>query len=314
MAHALLLAPLPPEALTGTVPDLEVRTPTDQAAALADAEGAVVCVASWQGDGLVVDADLAAALAPTCRLVQVPAAGLDGIDLDACRSHGIPVSSAVGLNDVAVAEWVVWAVLDGLRGLAHAHASLQAGQWEMFGRARHELAGRRVGVVGLGAVGRAVVPRLVPFGVGIAYWTRTRDEAYEQQHGITYRDLDDLLATSDVLVLTIASTPQTRGLLSSGRLAAMPQGAVVVNAARGDVWDEQAVADAVEAGGLLAAVTDVFSTEPPPPDHPLLDAERITATPHVAGPTAEVVGRITQRVLGNVAAALADEPLEGLLP
>ena len=117
-----------------------------------------------------------------------------------------------------------------------------------------------------------------------------------------------------MLVLAIASTPQTRGLLSAERLAAMPQDAVVVNAARGDVWDEQAVAEATAQGRLLAAVTDVFSTEPPPPDHPLLGAERVTTTPHVAGPTAEVVGRIMQRVLANVAAALADEPLEGLLP
>lgn len=313
MAHALLLAPLPPEALTGAVPDLEVRVPADQADAVAQAAGAVVCVASWQGDGLLVDADVAAALAPTCRLVQVPAAGLDGIDVAACRQHDIPVSSAVGLNDVAVAEWVVWAVLDGLRGLSAAHAALQDGDWQMFGRARHELAGRRVGVVGLGAVGRAVLPRLAPFGVDLAYWTRTRDEAFEAEHDVAYRDLDDLVAASDVLVLAIASTPQTRGLLSADRLAALPRDAVVVNAARGDVWDEQAVADAVAGGSLLAAVTDVFSAEPPPPGHPLLGAERVTTTPHVAGPTAEVVGRIMQRVHANVAAALAQEPFEGLL-
>lgn len=208
MAHALLLAPLDPGMLTAVAPDLEVVVPGSQQEAVAAAEGAVLCVASWQAGGLVVDADVAAALAPTCRLVQVPAAGLDGIDLDACHDHEIPVSSAVGLNAVSVAEWCVWAVVDGLRGLAAAHAALQDGEWLMFApRARHELRGRRVGIVGMGAIAHELVPRLVPFGCELSYWSRSRHEDVEQAHGLAHRELDDLVATSDVLVLAIASTP-----------------------------------------------------------------------------------------------------------
>lgn len=310
--HVLLLAPLPAEAISAQVEGIDVRTAATQEEAVAAAEGAAVCVASWDGNGVVVDGDVAAALADTCRLVQAPSAGLDGVDVEAVHAAGVPVASAAGLNAVAVAEWTVWAIIDALRGLTDGHTALGEGEWLMFGRMRRELRGRTVGIVGMGPVARELLPRLRAFEASVQYWSRSRHQDVETA-GVTHRELDDLLASSEVLVLAIALSKQTRGLLSAERLARLPEHAVVVNVARGEIWDEAAVAQAVREGRLLGAATDVFTHEPATPDNPLVGVAGIVTTPHIAGPTAEVVGAIFQRVLGNVRAVYEGGPIEGLI-
>lgn len=311
--HVLVLAPMSADVVARHLPDVEVVAASTPEEALAAADGAVACVAGWDASGVVLDAGLADALAPTCRLVQVPAAGLDGLDLAALRERGVPVASAVGLNAVAVAEWVVWATIDALRGLSDAHAALGRGEWRMFSRGRHELRGRTVGVVGMGAVARAMLPRLRPFEVDLAYWSRSRHEDVEAD-GVRRLDLDDLVAGVDVLVLAVALTDATRGLLSARRVATMRPGAVVVNAARGEVWDGAAVAASVAAdGGLLAAATDVFVVEPATADDPTVGVPGIVTTPHLAGPTSEVVDAIVGRVVDNLRAALAGGRVVGLV-
>ena len=313
MARLAMLAPLPPETVTSNFPDVEVVTADDQAAAVAAARGADICVADWRGE-IVVDEDVAEALAGTCRLIQVPAAGLNGIDLDACRRHGLRVASCAGLNTVAVAEWCVWAIIDALRGLTWSDRALREHRWEMFGHARYELAGKVVGIVGLGDVGSATAQRLHPFGADLRYWSRRRREPEEEERlGVTWSELDDLVASADVLLLAVALTTDTRHLLDGGRLGRMKPNAVVVNAARGEVWDEAAVAAALREGRLQGAATDVFSTEPPPDDHPLLDLRTAVLTPHVAGTTAESVGRIIGRVFENIRAVLDDQDPQGVI-
>lgn len=310
----LVLAPLPAEALSGSFPDAEVVVAGDQEEAVALASGATVVVADFS-TRLRVTADVAAALAPTCRLVQVPAAGVDSVDVEACHEHGIPVASCAGLNTVGVAEWAVWAAIDGLRQLTWADRALRDGRWEQLGHARFELQGRTVGIVGMGDIGRATAQRLGAFGVDLRYWTRTRRSADEEAElGITWSELDDLVATADVLILAVALSDATRNLLSAERIATMKGDAVVVNAARGEVTDEAALAVALAEGRLHAVVTDVYSKEPAGPDHPLVASERATVTPHLGGATAESVGRIFGRALANVGAALRGETIEGLLP
>lgn len=313
MIRVAMLAPLPAEAVTSRVPDADVVSAPTQADAVAAARGADVCIADWRGE-VVVDERVAAALAPTCRLVQVPAAGVDGVDLDACARHGLKVASCAGLNTSAVADWCVWAVIDAMRGLSEADRALRIGDWQMFGHVRYELAGKRVGIVGLGAIGTAVARRLSGFDVDLAYWSRHRRNGdTESALGVAYRDLDDLVAEVDALVLTVALTPATRHLLDAERLAAMRPSAVVVNAARGGVVDEAALAAAVREGRLHGAATDVYSTEPVPADHPLVGLDRVVTTPHVAGTSVEAVGRIVTRVLDNVEAVLADREPAGVL-
>lgn len=309
----LVLAPLPAESLAATFPDAEVVAATTPEEASELAAGASAVLADFSGR-LRVTAALAERLAETCRLVQVPAAGTDSVDLDACAALGIPVASCAGLNTIGVAEWAVWATIDALRQLSWADRALRAGRWEQLGHARYELAGKTVGIVGLGDIGRATAERLGAFGVDLRYWSRRRRDADEEQAlGASWSELDDLIAATDVLVLTVALTPQTRGLLSEARIATMRPEAVVVNAARGEVADEDALAVALAEGRLHAVATDVFSTEPAGPDHPLVAAERTTVTPHLGGATAESVGRIFGRSLANVSAALSGGDVEGLL-
>jgi phosphoglycerate dehydrogenase-like enzyme len=313
VTRVAMLAPLGPEFVLARFPEADVATATSQAEAVEAATGADVCVVDWRGE-VVVDDAVAAALAPTCRLVQVPAAGVNGVDLDACRRHGLPVASCAGLNTAAVADWCVWAMLDALRRLSTSERALRAGEWQMFGPVRHELAGRTVGIVGLGAIGTALAERLAGFGVELRYWSRRRREpAEEQRLAIRYEELDELVAHAEVLVLTVALTDETRGLLSAARIARLPHGAVVVNAARGEVADAAALAAAVDEGRLHGAATDVYAVEPPPDDHPLLGRDDVVATPHVAGMTVESSGRILQRVYDNIAAVQDGREPEGLL-
>ncbi len=308
-----LLAPFPPTVFADRFPEVEVAVAHDGVEAVRAASGATVCVADYRGV-VKVDEAVAAALAPTCRLVQVPAAGLDGVDLDACRRHGIPVAGCAGLNAASVAEWCVYGIIDALRTLSASGRALRDGRWEQLDRARFELAGRRVGIVGLGAIGTAVAERLQPFGVDLRYWTRHRRSPEEETRlSVTWSALDDLVADVNVLVLAVALADATRGLLSADRIATMREQAVVVNAARGEIVDEVALAAALAEGRLHGAALDTFVEEPLPADHPLLDVETASLTPHVGGATVEAVTRILGRVMDNVDAALHGREPAGLV-
>jgi phosphoglycerate dehydrogenase-like enzyme len=312
-----LLAPLPAEVVGVRFPAVEVVTP-DPALPSPQAEveacrGATVVIGDWSGRRRVTSA-VAAVLDERCRLVQVPATGLDGIDLDALRAREVPVASCAGLNTVAVAEWCVWAVLDALRGLSAADRAVRAGGWPQLGEVRHELAGRTVGIVGLGAIGSAVAERLRPFGVDVRYVSRTpRSPELERELAVTRSTLEDLLPAAQVLVLACALTPQTRHLLDADAIARLPGDAVVVNAARGEVADEAALAAAVTQGRIHAVATDVYSVEPAPRDHPLRGHDRVTTTPHLAGASTGAAARIITRVFDNVGAVLAGEAPVGLV-
>ena len=313
-----MLAPLPAEAVRAQLVDVPddvevVSVPRDEDP-VPYCEGADVCIADWSSHHRVAG-PVVTALAPTCRLVQVPAAGLDSVDLDACVAAGLTVSSAAGLNAGAVAEWCVWAALSGLRGLVASDRAMRAGRWEQIGaQVRYELDGKVVGLVGMGDIGVAAAPRFAAFGVDLRYWTRTRRPAEtEAQLGVTWSELDDLVAAADVLVLVIALTADTRHLLDASRIARLKPSAVVVNAARGAVTDEAALAEALAGGRVHAVVTDVYSQEPAPDDHPLVAHERSVVTPHIAGASLESVGRILERVMHNVRAVLNGEAPEGVV-
>lgn len=300
-----MLAPLPAEVLASQLPGHDVVGVGRDDDPVTACRGADVVVSDWTAHHRVAGA-VVEALAPTCRLVQVPAAGLDGVDVPACAAAGIPVASAAGLNAGTVAEWCVWGALTALRGLAYADRALREGRWEQVGHARYELAGKVVGIVGLGDIGRAAARRFGAFGVELRYWTRTRrPPEVEAELAVSWSELDELVRDADVLVLAIALTPDTEGLLDGDRLATMKPNAVVVNASRGAVTDEAALAAAVREGRLHGAAVDVFTEEPPRPDHPLVGLDAVAVSPHIAGATAESITRMfLERVLGNVTAVL----------
>ena len=241
---------------------------------------------------------------PRVCFVQQPAVGVDPISVDAFTEAGVPVSNTAGANTITVAEWVLGATLALLRRVPHADAAVRRGEWPQTSLGGRELAGSRVGVVGMGDIGRRVASSFAALGCEVSYWSRTR----KPDAPAAYAELDDLVAGSDVLVLVVALAEQTRGLLDARRLALMPPGSLLVNAARGAVVDETALSAALRSGTPAAAALDVFVTEPLPADSPLRDLP-VLLSPHAAGSTQQSHGRIFGGSAANLRRVLAGEPV-----
>ncbi|MDQ1747254.1 MAG: D-3-phosphoglycerate dehydrogenase / 2-oxoglutarate reductase [Frankiaceae bacterium] len=289
-----------------TVSTPAARTPEAVTEAIAAAE---LVLGDWSG-ALGIGAEQVAA-APRLAFVQQPSVGTDSLDPDALAAAGVPLSNAAGANATSVAEWCVGAAFAGLRSLAWADARLRAGEWPQLAvsqRGGGELAGRRVGIVGMGDIGRACASRFVALGADVAHWSR-RQRLAEEAGGARWLPLDELLAHSQLLVLVVALAPETRGLVDGAALARLPQGAYVVNAARGGVLDEEALLDAVRSGHLAGAALDVYATEPLPAGSPLRDDDRILLSPHAAGASREAQGRLISLVVDNVRRAVSGEPV-----
>ena len=236
--------------------------------------------------------------------VQQPSVGTDGIDLDAFAAAGVPVANCAGANTSSVAEWCVSAALAMLRATVEGDAAVRRGEWPQTSLGGRELSGSRVGVIGMGAIGRRAAELFGAFGCEVSYWSRRRHD----NAPATWSELDDLLATSDVVVVVIALGDQTRGLLDAARLSRMKPGALLVNGARGEVVDERALVAALETGQLGGAALDVFTVEPLPLDSPLRSAPRVLLSPHMAGSTVQAAMRIVGQATANLARVLDGEP------
>lgn len=311
------LVPLPAEAVVAFAPGLDVditvpreRTPEAAREAVAEAD---LLLGDFTGL-LRVDAALVAA-APRLAFVQQPTVGVESLDLDALADAGVPAANAAGANAVSVAEWCLLGALAACRQASWADASVRAGGWpqlEVAERGCVDLAGRRVGIVGFGPIGQAAASRFAAFGCPVAYWSRTR-RAPAEEAGAAYLGFDELVTTSDVLVVVVALAPETQGLLDRARLAALPRGAVVVNAARGGIVDEDALVELLDSGHLAGAALDVFATEPLSADSPLRTHERVFLSPHVAGATLQARVRILQSVQSNLRRAITGEPVDNVV-
>ncbi|BAM02332.1 NAD(P)-dependent oxidoreductase [Phycisphaera mikurensis] len=227
------------------------------------------------GDDEVTDAVLAAAT-PRLRLIAKWGVGLDSFDLDAARRRGVQVRNTPGAFGVAVAEVAVGYLLMLTRHLLAVDAAVRAGGWpKPEGRG---LAGSVVGIVGLGAIGRATAARLAGFGCRLL----GADPAAEPPAGVEPAPLPELLAQADHVVLCCPLVPATRRLLDAAALAAMKPGATLVNVARGPVVDEPSLHAALAAGRLSGAALDVFAEEPLPRESPLRDLPGVILGSHNA--------------------------------
>ncbi|HEV7465673.1 MAG TPA: 2-hydroxyacid dehydrogenase [Candidatus Dormibacteraeota bacterium] len=313
---AALAPAVPPEMVTlldGAGIDVTVPPSRDQDGVRAVLGDADVVLADWSA-ALRLGAE-EAALAPGIGYIQNAGAGTDSIDLAAWAAAGVPVASTPGANATGVAEWCVAAALSVLRSMTWADAEVRAGRWpqlEAAERGCRELGAQRVGIVGFGDIGSRCAVRFAAFGCDVSYWSRRRRPA-EQEHGATHRELDDLVRGSDVLVLVVPLTEDTRGLLDAGRLARMPRGAVVVNAGRGGLVDEEALIAALDSGALGGAALDVFASEPLAPESPLRRSDRVLLSPHIGGATAESRMRIFSLIAANLTRAMQGEPLQGVV-
>ena len=310
----LALAPLPVELLRDLLAPVgaevvvpETRDRAGVRAALADAD---LVLGDWTA-GLGLSAEDVAD-GPRLRFVQQPSVGVEHYDLEGLARAGVAVANTAGVNAVSVAEWCLTAALALTKSLVWAHTEVAAGRWppplELPARGISELSSKRVGIVGFGPIGVECARRFVAMDCPVSYWTRRR-RAPEDEHGATYRELDDLVATSDVLVVVIALAAGTRGLLGAERLARLPAGAIVVNAARGGIVDEAAVAAALTEGRLAGAAFDVFETEPLPADAAIRSAplDRLLLSPHASGATAQSQVRVIGTALENLRRVAAGE-------
>jgi glyoxylate reductase len=239
-------------------------------------------------------------LLPDLRLVANYGVGYDMVDVAACRERGVSVTNTPGVLDAAVADMTLALILACRRHLVESDRFVREGRWrrgwarpELLGR---DLAGSTLGLVGMGRIGSEVARRAEAFGMLVAHHRRSDGQP-----------LDELLRASDVVSLHVPLTPETRGLLSRERLALVPDGATLINTARGAIVDEEALVDEL-ASGRISAGLDVFTDEPRVPE-PLFQLPNVVLTPHIASATVETRAAMTRVLVDNVLAFVRGEPL-----
>ena len=253
--------------------------------------------------GTRVDAE-ALARADGLKVVGRAGVGLDNVDVEAATERGVLVMNTPGANATATAEHA-WALLLSLcRGVPAADASVRRGEWERKRFVGFQLAGKTLGVIGLGRVGRLVAARGRGFGMVVLGCDPYLSEDAAAEIGVELVEVERVLAEADVLTLHVPLTDKTRGLIGAAALARMKPGALLVNAARGGLVDERAVADALAAGRLAGAAFDVYAEEPPA-GSPLLDAPNVVLTPHLGSAVAELREVMANVVVDNILAVLA---------
>ncbi|MEU1090075.1 hydroxyacid dehydrogenase [Streptomyces sp. NPDC005892] len=262
-------------------------------AALSEADALIV------RSGTRVDAE-ALGHAHRLRVVARAGVGLDNVDTSSAAARGITVVNAPDSNTVSVAELTVGLILALARHVHTAARSLERGEWRRSDFTGVELAGRTAGIIGYGRVGRQVARRLAAFDMRIL----VHDPYAGTADGVLSVELDELLATSDVVTLHLPKTPETAGLIGARELASMRPTAHLVNAARGGIVDEAALEHALREGHLAGAALDVFSTEPPPPA-PLLGLPNVLAIPHLGASTHDAQIRAAREAVREVLAVLA---------
>ena len=248
---------------------------------------------------------------PKLRYIGELATGYDNIDVAAARERGITVCNVPGYSTDSVAQLTFALLLELCHHAGeHSRRVIEERKWSrqpyycFWDYPLHELAGRTMGIVGLGRIGIRVAEIARAFGMKVVACSRTPREV----PGVTMVDFDALLRESDVISLNCPLTEQTRGLMNAAAFARMKKTAFLINTSRGGVIVEEDLRRALDEGVIAGAAVDVASAEPPREDNPLLDAKNIVVTPHIAWATEEARGRLLATVIGNLIAWTEDRP------
>lgn len=244
-----------------------------------------------------------------CRLISVQATGTDAFNLEAATRKGIVVCHVPDFGPHAVAEHAFALLLAVCRRLELGRRILREGSWRTgIAYEAKGLYGKTLGIFGFGKIGQHLSRIGHGFSMQVKATTRHPDPDRERRFQVQFVDLPRLLRESDYLILAAPLTDETRGILGAKEFGQMKPSAVLVNVARGGLVDEEALAAALQEGQLAGAGVDVFSTEPPPPQHPLLQLDQVVATPHAAAGTQESVQLLLEVAIDNVEAFLAGRP------
>ena len=255
---------------------------------------------------LVANEPVPVNLLPELKLVANFGVGYDRLGIDELRRRDIAVANTPGVLSAATADLTLALILAVRRRVVEGDARVRRGEWRgswADGFLAEELTGSTLGIIGLGRIGQAVARRAQGFELRVLYAQRTRTETDLGE----FRELDELLAESDLVTIHVPLTPETRGLLDAPRLALLRDGAAVVNTARGEIVDESALTAELVSGRLRAGL-DVFTHEPHVPEE-LLELPNVVLTPHLGSATRQTREAMTRLVVDNVLAFEGGEPL-----
>jgi D-3-phosphoglycerate dehydrogenase len=256
--------------------------------------------------GSKVTADVLAA-GRKLKVVGRAGMGVDNIDVQAATQRGIVVMNTPGANSVATAELALGLMLAASRNIAQAHGSLGAGEWRRSEFSGQQLLGKTLGIIGFGRIGRLVAQRAKAFGMTILAYDPYVSEEVGREQGALLVELEDLLRQSDYITLHTAFSPESAKMINAESIALMKDGAIIINDARGKLVDEEALAAALQSGKLKAAGIDVYSSEPPALDNPLLGLPNVTHTPHLGASTVEASREVGTQIARQVVSVLRGE-------
>jgi D-3-phosphoglycerate dehydrogenase len=247
------------------------------------------------------------------RVIGRAGIGVDNIDQKAASKRGIVVMNTPTGNAVTTAEHSISLMMSLARWIPQATASLRAGKWEKKKLQGRELAGKTLGVIGLGTIGRIVADRAMGLKMRVVAFDPmlSRDRATEL--GVELVTLEELWPVADVITVHTPLTPQTRGLINDEVVGKLKEGVLLINCARGGIYDEDAVARGLESGHIGGAAFDVFMTEPPPADHKLVPHPRVVCSPHLGASTREAQERVAVQIAEQVAAFLQSGEIKNAL-
>ena len=250
------------------------------------------------------------AKAPKLKVIAQSAVGYDNIDVAACHAHGVRVGNTPGVLVDDVADLSYALLIDSARRIVKAHAHVASGLWgqrKPFG-VTTALAGKTLGIIGMGDIGSAIAKRAQVSKMKVIYHNR-HQRSDDAALNVTYVSQDELLATSDFVLVAVTLNPSTKGMLNAAAFAKMKPGACFINISRGGVVDTDALYAALKSGQLAYAALDVTDPEPLPGDHKLLTLDNITITPHIASYTSETRDAMAMLTVDNILAALQGQEM-----
>ena len=291
----------------GTVTLFDRTRPEEVAHRVAHANIAVTNKIVWNEEAL--------AAAPNLKLIALTSTGFNTVDLDAARNRGVTVCNVPAYSTPDVAQMTFALLLELCLHVGEHSRGVLNGKWTRSNDFAYwetpliEIAGKTLGIVGMGSIGQAVARIAQAFGMNVLFHNRSAKPACESEH-CKHVTLKELLEQADIITLHAPATPETNNLIDAAAISTMKEGAMLINTARGTLVDEQAIADALIAGKLGGFGADVVSVEPMATDNPLLAARdtNLVITPHTAWATLEARTRLLDTVFANIAAFLEGKP------